>query len=73
MVFQDSLFSSPLFLLYKESLIQHMAVAQNPIHHEIQGVLPKLCCQITINNEALRTQLTDSVNSFFDKVIQQNG
>jgi hypothetical protein len=45
-----------------------MAVAQNPIHHEIQCVLPELCRQITINNEALGTQLADSVNSCTTKL-----
>jgi hypothetical protein len=45
-----------------------MAVAQNPIHHEIQRILPELCRQITINNEALQSQLADSINSCMTKL-----
>jgi hypothetical protein len=49
--------------------LQHIAVAQNPIHQEIQRVLPELCRQITVNNEALRSQLLDAVNSSTSKLI----
>jgi len=68
-LFQDPVFSSGSFLSYKESLLQHIAVAQNPIHQEIQRVLPELCRQITVNNEALRSQLLDAVNSSTSKLI----
>ncbi|MFN9982386.1 MAG: hypothetical protein ACK53Y_20835, partial [bacterium] len=62
-LFQDPLFYRHDFLSYKQCLKEHMEVAQNPIHMEIQRVMPELCRQITVNNDALRSQLLDAVNN----------
>jgi hypothetical protein len=40
-----------------------MAMAENPIHQEIQHVLPELRCKILVKNEAMMSQLGDVVNS----------
>jgi hypothetical protein len=68
-LFQDPLFYRHDFLSYKQCLKEHMEVAQNPIHMEIQRVMPELCRQITVNNDALRSQLLDAVNNCTSKVF----
>jgi uncharacterized protein YqgQ len=42
-LFQDPLFSRHDFVSYKQSLNEHMVVAQNPINMEIQRIMPELC------------------------------
>jgi hypothetical protein len=68
-LFQDPLFYRHDFVSYKQCLNEHMEVAQNPINMEIQRVMPELCRQITVNNEALRSQLLDAVNNCTSKVF----
>jgi hypothetical protein len=48
-----------------------MEVAQNPINMEIQRVMPELCRQITMNKEALRSQLLDAMNNCTSKVFMK--
>jgi hypothetical protein len=43
--------------------LMFMAMAENPIHQEIQHVLPELRCKILVKNEAMMSQLGDVVNS----------
>jgi hypothetical protein len=64
-LFQDPVFLSGSFLSYKESLLQHIAVAQNPIHQEIQCILPELCRQKTVKSTIsnLRLSLSKSLST----------
>jgi hypothetical protein len=61
-VFHHAIFCSPEFLSYKQCLLHQISVMDNPIHQEIQRVLPELCHQIAVNNEALTANLVDVVN-----------
>jgi hypothetical protein len=71
-LFQDPLFYRHDFVSYKQCLNEHMKVAHNPINMEIQRVMPKLCRQIAVNNDALwRSQLLDAVNNCTSKVFMK--
>jgi hypothetical protein len=71
-VLNHPLFSSNNFLAYKEELRRQMSIVQNPIHQEIQHVMPELCHQISVSNEALTTNIiaaiTDSTNTLLEKI-----
>lgn len=61
-VFNHPLFSSDEFMEFKNSLYETTASQQNPIDMDIERVIPQLCRQIAINNEALKDHIINAVN-----------
>ena len=62
-VFNHPIFSSVEFMEFKKSLLENLATQQSPIDIEIQRVIPQLCRQISINNEALKDHIINAVNN----------
>jgi hypothetical protein len=47
-----------------------MSTVQNPIHHEIERVMPELCRQISVSNEALTTNIIAAISQSTKRVTQ---
>jgi hypothetical protein len=69
-VLNHPIFSTEEFISYKEELRTQMTTVQNPIHHEIQRVMPELCRQISVSNEALTTNIISAISQSTKTVTQ---
>jgi len=69
-VLNHPIFSTEEFISYKEELRTQMTTVQNPIHHEIQRVMPELCHQISVSNEALTTNIISAISQSTKTVTQ---
>ncbi len=69
-VLNHPIFSSEEFMTYKDELITQMSTVQNPIHHEIERVMPELCRQISVSNEALTTNIISAISQSTKTVTQ---
>jgi hypothetical protein len=69
-VLNHPIFSAEEFIPYKEELRTQMTTVQNTIHHEIQHVMPELCRQISVSNEALTTNIISAISQPTKTVTQ---